>query len=284
MILDLDNFKLVNDLYGHDMGDRVLVAFAGIVRINVRSDDVVCRIGGDEFMAFFADMEQEEAVESLTQRLNRQLMKEADSLMGNDHGIPLGISIGAVFVSEQTEDYQILFQYADNALYEAKRNGKHGCYIYDPDTASGNKEEDVDSELRRVTQVMSERNEGKGALLLGQEAFSWNYRFIERFLSRYGGTATRMLFSLSSEENGIIFSEMVSEFGSVLKDTLRKSDIIIQWQQSSFFAVLPLLTEKDTAKVIKRIMDNWAKTGYQDRMNIKYATSLLRKDIYEPEK
>ena len=77
---------------------------------------------------------------------------------------------------------------------------------------------------------------------------------------------------------------MVSEFGSVLKDTLRKSDIIIQWQQSSFFAVLPLLTEKDTAKVIKRIMDNWAKTGYQDRMNIKYATSLLRKDIYEPEK
>ncbi len=66
MLFDLDNFKLVNDLYGHDMGDRVLESFADIVRHNVRGEDVVARIGGDEFMAFFCDMQKEEAVAALT--------------------------------------------------------------------------------------------------------------------------------------------------------------------------------------------------------------------------
>ena len=59
MIMDLDSFKLVNDLYGHDMGDRVLEAFSSVVRENVRAEDVVCRIGGDEFMGFFAEMTEE---------------------------------------------------------------------------------------------------------------------------------------------------------------------------------------------------------------------------------
>lgn len=277
MILDLDNFKLVNDLYGHDMGDRILVEFAVIVKHNIRSEDVVCRIGGDEFMAFFAELTEEEAVRSLTERLNEQLLDEADSLMGKDHGIPLGISIGVAFTQKKENDYQILFQYADSALYEVKRNGKHGYYIYKPDVLGSDTEEDIERELQRVIQIMSERGGGKGALILGQEAFSWNYRFIERFLARYGGAATRMIFSLSSEEKGVMFSEMVSAFGNVLKDTLRRSDIIIQWQQSRYFVVLPLLKEEDTPGVIDRIMQAWNKTGYTDRINIRYATSLLEK-------
>ncbi|MBR5419864.1 MAG: response regulator, partial [Lachnospiraceae bacterium] len=66
MILDLDNFKLVNDLYGHDMGDRVLVEFASIFRYNVRKEDVISRIGGDEFLAFFPQMTHREEVAAFT--------------------------------------------------------------------------------------------------------------------------------------------------------------------------------------------------------------------------
>ena len=284
MILDLDNFKLVNDIYGHDMGDRVLVAFAGIMKENVRSEDVICRIGGDEFMAFFAEMHEEEAVESLTRRLNGQLMREAELLMGKDHGIPLGISAGVAFTSPDANDYQILFRYADSALYEVKRNGKHGYSIYDPLAYADDTEVDLDQELLRVIQITSERGDGKGALVLGQEAFSWNYRFVERYMMRYGGTVTRILFSLSSEEKGIIFSEMVSEFGKSLKDSLRRIDIVLKWQQSQYFVVLSQLTEKDIPGVIDRIMDAWNETGYSDRMDIRYTVSLMRKDRYEPEK
>lgn len=278
LIMDLDNFKLVNDLFGHDMGDRILEAFSEIVKHNVRFEDVVCRIGGDEFMGFFVDLTTESAMASLTERLNTQLSQEAEALMGKDHGIPLGISIGAAFVTEESRDYQLLFQYADSALYEVKRNGKHGYTIYDPEISGGDPEENLERELSRVTQVMSERGEGKGAMLLGQEAFSWNYRFIKRFLSRYGGIATGILFSLSSDEKGIIFSEMVSEFGQVLKNTLRKSDIIYQWQQNRYFVVLTQLSEQDTPKVISRIMNAWVKAGYLDRIDIRYVTSQLTGD------
>ncbi len=282
MILDLDNFKLVNDLYGHDMGDRVLVSFAGVVRHNVRSGDVVSRIGGDEFMVFFRDMTTQSSVSSLTKRLNEQLMAEAEILMGSDHGVPLGISVGAAFCSGEKNDYQILFRYADNALYDVKRNGKHGYAIYDSGTGGADMEEDLDLYLSRVIRIMSERGEGKGAMLLGQEAFSWNYRFIERFLMRYGGAAMRILFVLSSDEEDILFSEMVAEFGNVLSATLRRIDIILRWQQNQYFVVLTQLTEKDTPKVIDRIMRAWTNAGYNDRLKIQYVTSLIRKDHYEP--
>ena len=283
MIVDLDNFKLVNDLYGHDMGDRVLVSFAGIVKLNIRSDDVVSRIGGDEFMAFFDDLTQEEDVASLTERLNEQLMKEADFLMGKDHGIPLGISIGAVFTSGNAKDYQILFQYADNALYEVKRNGKHGYYIYDPDISDGSREYDLDSELSRIIQIVSERGEGKGALILGQEIFTWNYRFIERFLERCGGVATRVLFSLSSDEKGVMFSEMVLEFGNVLKNMLGKSDIILRWQHNMYFVVLPLRSEEETSEMIDRIMEEWESKAYPGRVSIDYSMAAIKKDCHEPD-
>ncbi len=279
MVLDLDNFKLVNDLYGHDMGDRILVAFSGVIRLNIRQEDVACRIGGDEFMVFFTDVTKEEAVASISERLNKQLAEEAGSLMGSDHGIPLGISIGAVITSAEKNDYQILFQYADNALYEVKRNGKHGYEIYDPEIIDVNMDEDLENELFRVIRIMAERGEVNGAMLLGQEAFSWNYRFIERFLMRYGGSAIRILFSLSSEEKGVLFTEMVSEFGNILKNTLRKTDIILQWQHNRYFVVLPLPMERDSSVVIDRIMTSWKMAGYNERMAVKYAVSILKKEI-----
>ena len=90
-------------------------------------------------------------------------------------------------------------------ILAVKRNGKHGYFIYDPDVPVANTEEDIDRDLSRVIQIMSERGEGKGAMILGQEAFSWNYRFIIRFLKRYGGHANRILFRISADENKVVF-------------------------------------------------------------------------------
>ncbi len=284
MIMDLDSFKLVNDLFGHDMGDQILVAFSEIVKLNVRSDDIVCRIGGDEFMAYFPSLISEEATATLSQRLNDELLKEASVLMGEDHGIPLGISIGAVFNTDEKKEYQTLFQHADSALYETKRNGKHGYTIYDPESFSEDTEEDMERGLARIMQVMSERGEGKGALLLGQEAFSSNYRFIERYLSRYGGVATRILFSLSYDGDGVVSPEMVSGFGEVLKDTLGETDIIHQWRQNHFFVVMMRLSSEDAPKVIDQIIKAYKKAGYSDNVHIRYATSSIRKGYNESEK
>lgn len=276
MVLDLDSFKLVNDLYGHDMGDRVLVSFAEIIRTNTREMDVVSRIGGDEFMAFFADVTQESQVAALTKKLNDELEKEANRLMGSDHGIPLGISIGVALAPRHGREYPILFKYADSALYKVKQNGKHGYGIYSTKEEAPEVDSvDLGEEIKRVTKIVSERGEGKGAMLLGQEAFSWNFRFVLRLMERYEAVVHRILFSLSMDEDGPIFSEIVAEFGMVLQNSLRKSDIILQSKPGEFFVVLPQLTDEDAYDVIRRVLGNWEKTGFQNRVKITYATAII---------
>lgn len=275
MILDLDSFKLVNDFFGHDMGDRVLVAFSEILRHNVRSSDIISRIGGDEFMAYFADVTGEDALASLVRRLNDQLSAEADILMGSDHGIPLGISVGCAFAPDHTDDYHILFRYADSALYKVKQKDKHGYAIYDKGEDDDKTEDALDKDLMRAIQIVSERSDGMGAMILGQEAFSWNYRFIIRFLKRYGGVAGRIMFRVISEEKGVAFSETAACFAGVLKKTLRKSDIIFQYRPDMFFVVLPLLSQKDTPNVIARVLKEWENSGRSDMVRIDHETSTV---------
>ena len=165
LILDLDNFKMVNDIYGHSMGDKFLVAFADVVRRNIRGQDVVVRVGGDEFIGFFANMRDENALRSLHQRLNGQLLKEAVRLAGDDFDIPLSISIGAALVPEQGRDYETMFPLADSALYKVKQNGKNGSRIYGPEgeAASGGGN-DIKKEFDRIMQIVEGWHRGGGRL------------------------------------------------------------------------------------------------------------------------
>lgn len=277
MLLDLDNFKLVNDLYGHDMGDKVLVAFSTIIRHNVRGDDIVSRIGGDEFMAFLPGLLEEETVSSLTARINSQLMNEADELMGSDHGIPLGVSIGAAFAPKHSSDFKILFQFADTALYKAKQNGKHDYVIYEPILDSVADEEDLSREIERISRIMEERGDRKGAIMLGKEAFSWNYRFITRFIDRYGSVAARILFSINCVNGGMVAPAVSEEFAATLKNNLRRSDIIYQNRPNQFFVVLPQLLKEDTSKIIDRIKAAWERKPEHMHTSINYAVSLIEK-------
>lgn len=274
LVLDLDNFKFVNDLFGHDMGDRVLVAFSNIIRRCVRSGDIVSRIGGDEFMAFMLDFFGENAMVSLSERLNGHLAEEADRLMGSDHGIPLGISIGASGTDLHGKEYSKLFQYADSALYKVKNNGKHSFLIYREEESSPEKN-DLEQELLRTSQILSERGERSGALMLGKDAFTWNYRFINRFIERYDAVATKMLIALSDEDDGAPGDEDVEEFAEILKNNLGSSDIIFQNKPNQFFIVLTMVSIEDAHKVADRILNVWKMTGHSEKIKIRYAVSAV---------
>ena len=277
ILLDLDNFKLVNDLFGHDMGDSILVAFSNVIRHCVRSGDVVSRIGGDEFMAFLPNLFEESALASLAERLNSRLAEEANRLMGANHGIPLGISMGASFTTIHGKEYNELFQYSDVALYKVKSNGKHGHALYEQAESSFDSNENLEDELLRISQIMSERSEKREALILGKEAFAWNFRFIVRFIERYDVVASRMLFSLSARDEGIPEVVDIDDFLLVLKKNLRNSDIIYQNRPNQFFVVLPLLTEEDSYKVVDRILGAWENRENHDRLKISYSKSIIKK-------
>ncbi len=277
MIFDLDNFKLVNDLFGHDMGDKVLVAFSAVLRHNIRAGDVLSRIGGDEFMGFLPNFFEEEAVENLTIRLNAHLLKEAEALMGANHGIPLGVSVGVAFVPRHGHDYRSLFQFADTALYRAKLSGKHGFVIYEQEDASIDEVQSLEIEIDRISRIMEERGDKKGAMILGKDAFSWNYRFITRFIGRYDAVAMRILFSLETGDKNAPEPRVNEAFADTLKKNLRRSDIIYQSRPNHFFAVLPLLTQENCHKVTDRVAGAWAAMSESADINITFAASLIKK-------
>lgn len=254
MILDLDNFKLINDIYGHDMGDQVLIAFSNIARHNIRSEDIVSRIGGDEFLAFFVNLSSRTALNALADRLNAQLISSCLELMGEEFDLPIGISIGAVFVPQFSRDYSVLFRCADATMYRVKQNGKHGVKIYDEDQPEDiPQSSDLREDLARINKVLEERNDADGAMVIGKDAFILNYRFAVRFLRRYKKGAAKVLFLLSSENPEENVSELTGSFMELLRSHLRKSDAIVQIKSDQVLVFLPVITEPEVKTVAQRL-------------------------------
>lgn len=273
MVLDLDDFKLVNDLYGHEMGDSVLKAFAVVARNNCRTDDILCRIGGDEFLAFFRNTVDENIAASFTHRINGQLMESCIKLMGDDFNIPIGVSVGCVPV-EEGGDYNELFRLADKALYQVKRSGKHGCQFYDAGLMHEDKRElDVDKELNRMMVLCSERGRLENAMMVGQDSFIPVYRYVERFTRRYRKALTKLMFTLLADESvdGEECMEAVSVFGSILQNTLRRNDVITKNKPNCYFLLLPELSGEETEDVVGRIIRKWEQTDYSKMIRVSYA-------------
>ena len=127
LIIDLDNFKAVNDSLGHLTGDKALVDVANIIQKHVRLRDIVCRLGGDEFVVFLVDIPKKvirRNVEALLRKL--QLTYELDGKIES-----LSASAGIAVVPEDGSEFQTLYEKADKALYEVKKNGKNGYAFYE---------------------------------------------------------------------------------------------------------------------------------------------------------
>ncbi|MCW8853755.1 MAG: GGDEF domain-containing protein [Gammaproteobacteria bacterium] len=125
VLLDLDHFKQVNDAYGHDVGDEVLVVLADSLRERCRSTDVLARLGGDEF-ALIMPGEISTSLDDFYTDLNT-LFVSKQALINNGQGIesPCQISAGAVSIGREADyDIKQLMKQADQLLYEAKRAGR----------------------------------------------------------------------------------------------------------------------------------------------------------------
>ena len=110
MMIDLDSFKPVNDIYGHAMGDKVLIRFAEIIRSSIRATDIAGRIGGDEFVVFCKSILDEDVIADKAAYINEQVLLSAKELMGQSMNIPLGASIGCAFAPDEGADFVTLYK------------------------------------------------------------------------------------------------------------------------------------------------------------------------------
>ena len=238
LMIDLDSFKLVNDIYGHNMGDKILINFAELIKKVIRDSDLAGRMGGDEFIAFLQNVSDENILKEKTTYLNEQLLAIAKKLMGKDMQIPLGTSVGAVFVPEEGRDFQTLYKKADSALYNVKHHGKHGLAVF----GTHNQSKISVEGLSQLRMILGERNIESSAYFVDFETFKSIYRLFMRMDSK---NLVLMQFTLAE----ISFAD---EFKEILLKSLRKSDCVTR-NGKKFLVLLTEATEKDADNIKSRI-------------------------------
>ena len=122
MVIDLDDFKQINDIYGHDVGDMALRLASEALRRVLRSQDVICRTGGDEFLVICPETSEEEVL-----ACGERLRKEIDGMTieNNDETLNLSISVGVAVRNETMSNVGDLIKKADRAVFGAKRLGRN---------------------------------------------------------------------------------------------------------------------------------------------------------------
>ena len=125
--IDLDNFKSINDNFGHRAGDKVLAEAAERLKNNTRPRDIVSRIGGDEFIVIIRDLKSSLSVTVIAEKLVKIL---SAAYIYNDNILYIGASVGISLFPEHGTDVDTLIKKADLAMYEAKNNGGNGYAFY----------------------------------------------------------------------------------------------------------------------------------------------------------
>lgn len=128
VFIDVNRFKQINDIYGHVVGDQVLIEIAQHLKSHVREHDTVCRLAGDEFTLLLPDINRiglESILSDLAQRISGRLIME------DGRGVDYTASFGAALFPEHGDDEQSLIVHSDMAMYQAKRKGLNHWHIFD---------------------------------------------------------------------------------------------------------------------------------------------------------
>ncbi len=131
VIVDVDDFKSINDTYGHQTGDEVIRATGRRLTATLGAEDYVCRFGGDEFILLFVNQD----LDGIQGKCQYVLNSTNLPLQGKEKDVKVTYSIG-IAGGSQAPDYAALLEQADKALYQVKQNGKGGLMVYQDEEAS----------------------------------------------------------------------------------------------------------------------------------------------------
>jgi len=128
--IDLDKFKPINDTLGHEIGDKVLIKISSLLRKSLRREDTLARIGGDEFTVI---MENVSNIKDISMIASKLLYALDAPIMIDSHSLDLSLSIGISIFPDDASDSKTLLKLADEAMYDAKDNGRNTFSFYNKD-------------------------------------------------------------------------------------------------------------------------------------------------------
>lgn len=198
VIMDIDNFKLVNDTYGHSEGDVILKKFTEIVQHNIRSYDMFARYGGEEFALILKEMNSTEAYR-ISERIRLALERE----LNDPAGKPVTASLGVSTFREHGVWEEELIRRADMAMYRAKSEGKNKVVVWSEEIGDGRQ---ATAESFSVRRVFAENEELEKLMITGLNLTKYGgasykiTRFLEEIVSYFRG---QVLYQIHWEDQNI---------------------------------------------------------------------------------
>ncbi|MGN0414729.1 MAG: diguanylate cyclase domain-containing protein [Agathobacter sp.] len=255
LMVDLDNFKAINDNYGHIAGDRTLQMFADTLRSNSNPEDVLCRIGGDEFVVFLKGMTDKEEIGSRALDIIAEL---CDKLKDSRFETNSSVSIGIAQAPEDGTEFDRLYNAADKALYYVKQNGKNSYHFFRDRLQAEKRRGSKDIDLKYLSELMNRSDDGKGVYSLDFESFHHVYHFVHRFVERSKGDVQTLLFTISGKDgNDLDVMEMEIAMDLLEKAiylSLRRSDVSTRYSSKQIIVILMETDDENGDMVAGRIL------------------------------
>lgn len=274
LLLDLDNFKQVNDTFGHVIGDQVLIKFARVMEEEASPEDAICRIGGDEFAIFIPGTYEKSKIKSIARRMIAGIEFEVNDLLLDTCDFKLSVSIGIAEKPEDGSHFAELYAAADKALYYVKQNGKRGCYFYHTEEGK-EKELDEDNnliDLLQLQRLIQEKSEQSGAYRVEYDGFKRIYHFVSRCMERKSQDVQLVLFTIQEQEHieGENEKTPIEILEEAVSKSLRRGDVATRCGNTQYVAILMNASEENGTLVVKRIQKKFSELSGDGRLTLGY--------------
>ena len=275
MLLDLDNFKQVNDTFGHVVGDDVLIRFARVLQEEVESKDSVCRVGGDEFIVFISGESDKNKIKSTARRMIAGIEFEVNDLLADACDFKLSVSVGIAEKPEDGSTFSDLYSAADKALYYVKQNGKRGYHFYSSeDKGKSNEEESNLIDLLQLQRLIQEKGQSNGAYRVEYDGFKRIYHFVSRCMERKSQDVQLVLFTVV--DNGSVELDAgralpaMETLEEAVSKSLRRGDVATKCGSTQYVAILMNASSENGDLVVRRIRKKFTELCKDDSLSLEY--------------
>ncbi|MCM1578743.1 MAG: diguanylate cyclase [Ruminococcus sp.] len=255
-MIDMDNFKAINDNYGHIEGDNTLKMFADTMRAHSSEGDILCRIGGDEFVMFVKGKTAKTEIGNLAGDIISDLCRKIEEKKFETNS---SVSIGIAQTPEDGSNFASVYNAADKALYYVKQNGKNSFHFFSEQKAAENTRSGSLVDLKYLREIMSRTDSGRGTYQLDIDSFHHVYNFIRRFAERSERDVQTVLFTAVCSDNENADTEeteiALEMMERAIYTSLRRSDVSTRYSGKQIIVILMDSDAPNAAVAAERIID-----------------------------
>lgn len=276
-MIDMDNFKAINDNYGHDAGDKTLKMFADTLRDHTGKKDVACRIGGDEFVAYIDSTVDKEKLGEIAGSIIKELCYKLEECKFDTNS---SVSVGIAMAPEDGEDFTSLYNAADKALYHVKQNGKNAYHFFSDQSPA-----DMEQAARyvdiRYFHELARRSDGhRGAYQVDLRGFQYVYNFLVRQAERGRFDTRTLLLNLMPDEGYVPEKDELDKDMELLEEALfnglRRGDIFTRYSDKQVVLLLPETTEEEAKGIVARVAADYEGRYNGGKVHVYYETVVLK--------